>query len=71
MNDAIQVRLGKLGERTEEFTLSGNATVKDLIAASGKETAGYSIRVNNEAAELTTTLDDDDIVQLLPAVKGG
>lgn len=71
MNDAIQVRLGKLGERTEEFTLASNATVKDLIVASGKETAGYTIRVNNEAADLNTALGDDDIVQLLPQVKGG
>lgn len=71
MHDIIQVRLGKLGARTEEFTLNGNATVKDLVTASGVETAGYQFRVNSEVADLNTELSDGDIVVLLAAVKGG
>lgn len=74
MDNFIQVKLGKLGARTAEYTLTDGATVQDLVTAAkadGFDAAGYTPRVNNEVATLTTTVYDGDIVTFIAAVKGG
>lgn len=69
--ETIQVKYGKLGARTEEYTLAENATVGQLLTAAGADVAGYILRVNGDVATVGTILDDGDIVTLMPAVKGG
>lgn len=69
--ETIQVGLGALNQRTENFTLAENATVSDLLTAAGKESQGYTFTVNGETASLNDHLDDGDVVVRLQAVKGG
>lgn len=72
MNGAtIQVRLGKLGEITREYTLAADATAADLAKAAGVEMQGYKPNINNTAAEWTSRLTNGAIVVLTQAVKGG
>lgn len=71
MDKTIQVKYGKLGARTEEYTLAENATVGQLLTAAGADVAGYTPRLNGETAGVSSVLYDGDIVTLMPAVKGG
>lgn len=69
--NTIQVKYGKLGARTEEYTLAENATVGHLLTAASADVAGYTPRVNGDTANISDTLEDGDIVTLMPSVKGG
>ena len=72
MQDVISVGIGTIGTATKMFTLAEGSKVKDLVAAAGMSTAGYTFRIagNGDVSE-SHVLSNNDIVALVPNVKNG
>lgn len=69
--NTIQVKVGTVGQRSEEYTLNSGAKVRDALQVAGKEADNLDIRINGSIANLDTTLSNGDFVLLSPRVKGG
>jgi len=65
------VKVAEMGAEVREFSLGAGASVTDALEAAEIESSGRDIRVNSEAATMTTELQDGDIVTLVNKVEGG
>lgn len=65
------VKVARLGEQVKEVDLGSGGTVEQAISGAGSNPQGTQVRVNGEAAEMSATLRDGDVVTLVPQIKGG
>lgn len=70
MADVKYVKVSRLGSQVKEIALDDGQTVGEVITLAGFELGSSSVKVNGEIAELTDSLEDDDRVLIVPAVKG-
>ncbi len=67
----ITVSIVKFGQQTRTTTVSQGSTVKDALASIGFGTDGFTLSKNGSPTTLDSQLNDQDIIQLIPKVKGG
>ncbi len=68
----MKVKVLCLGRAAKEVTLDDGSTVEDAIVESGfPKDSGYSRHVNGNHAMDSDTVQDGDVVTLVPQVKGG
>lgn len=67
----ITVKVVKFGQQTVPATVPSGSTVKDALEAIKYGLDGYTISLNGSPGTLDSVLTDQDIVQLVPKVKGG
>jgi hypothetical protein len=71
MSNAITVKVGQIGQRTEEAMLESGATVRQALNTVGREVPeGYGVEVNSAEATLDTRLSDGDMVVVAKGAKG-
>lgn len=67
----LTVKVAKLGSRVVELTVASGTTVAQALAALQMSNEGFETRVNGMPAHDGTFLRDNDIVTLIPKIKGG
>lgn len=68
----MEVRVAKLGEEVKTVTVVEEATVKSALEKAGYEPREKDVlMVNGEEAGPETEIHENDIVTLVPKVKGG
>jgi len=67
----ITVKVARLGNTVQEVALNEGASVQDALTAADLAVDGEEIRINSSNANLTDEVRNDDIVTLVPKVKGG
>lgn len=67
----LRARIVQLGKGIFEFTGEAGATVEAGLAAAGISAERMEIRVRGRRAEVTTPLQDGDLVTVIPLIKGG
>lgn len=67
------VKVGRTGGRVEEYSLEGDEpTVGDALALAGLSVSkGDRIRLNGDAADEDTIVEDGDIITMAGKVSGG
>ena len=65
------IKVARLGTAVQDIFLNTGQNVSDALAAAGLEKDNEEIRINSTSADLESTLEDGDIVTLVPKVKGG
>jgi molybdopterin converting factor small subunit len=69
---SIRVRVLQLGRRVMQHTGAPGITIERLLEEVGLTAApGLDVRVNGRSAPLENTLNDGDVVTLIPRIKGG
>ncbi len=68
-NKMKTVKVAKLGSAVVELLLEDNATLEEAIAAAGISKDGCDVRINGRNS--CGTLNDRDMITLVPAFKGG
>ena len=68
---SVLVKVARLGTAVQELALNAGAKVSDALEAADLTVENEEIRVNNSASTVSTLLNDNDIVTLVPKVKGG
>ena len=66
----LEVRVGKVPGRIENYALNGDRTVRAALAVAGLTQGDLEIKVNSQPATLDTTLNDGDQVVLCKKIKG-
>ena len=70
--NTVAVKIGVLGGSIQEFAMTSDNTVADLIERSGVDPTEKSVSVNNRTADVSMKLSDGDLVILQnKEVKGG
>ena len=67
----ITVKVARMGSTVETVALEDGATVQQALDAASLSVDREEIRVNSTAATTENVLRTDDIVTLVPKVKGG
>lgn len=65
------VRIARLGAEVKEVALEPKATVADALRVAGVDTKGFEVRLNGVAVDGTKKTQKDDIITLVPQIKGG
>jgi sulfur carrier protein ThiS len=68
---AMRVRVLQLGRQVIDHTPTEGATVQSVLQQVGITDRGMDVRVNGATAEATTVLQDNDVVTVIPRIKGG
>ena len=66
----LNVRIGTMPGRINEFALENGATVKEALEIADLTTEGYQIKVNGEQVDEGKILSDGDLVLLVKQIKG-
>lgn len=66
----LNVRIGTMPGRINEFALENGATVKEALEIADLTAEGYQIKVNGEQADEEKVLSDGDLVLLVKQIKG-
>ena len=66
----LNVRIGTMPGRINEFALENGATVKEALEIADLATEGYQIKVNGEQVDEGKILSDGDLVLLVKQIKG-
>jgi sulfur carrier protein ThiS len=66
----LNVRIGTMPGRINEFALENGATVKEALEIADLTTEGYQIKVNGEQVDEEKVLSDGDLVLLVKQIKG-
>ena len=66
----LNVRIGTMPGRINEFALEDGATVKEALEIADLTTEGYQIKVNGEQVDEEKVLNDGDLVLLVKQIKG-
>lgn len=66
----INIKVGKVPGRVEEYVLNGERTVAAALAVAGLDPTGYTITVNGWPPESGDELEDGDQVLLGKKTKG-
>jgi molybdopterin converting factor small subunit len=64
------VKVGKLGESVQEYSLTNGETVADLLEMAGIELENEELQRNGQRVDLETVLENGDIVMVVPKVAG-
>ena len=67
----INVRIVQLGKGIFHYEEKGNVTVEAGLVAAGITAGNMDVRVNGKRAPLDQTLQDGDLVTIIPLIKGG
>ncbi len=67
----INVRIVQLGKGIFHYEEKGNVTVEAGLVAAGITAGTMDVRVNGKRAPLGQTLQDGDLVTIIPLIKGG
>jgi molybdopterin converting factor small subunit len=67
----IRVTLLQLGKRAQVVALPAGADVAQAFERGGMELRGKDVRLNGRAVELDHQLADNDLITLIPRIKGG
>lgn len=67
----INVRIVQLGKGIFHYEEKGNVTVEAGLVAAGITAGNMDVRVNGKRAPLGQTLQDSDLVTIIPLIKGG
>ncbi len=67
----INVRIVQLGKGIFHYEEKGNVTVEAGLVAAGITAGNMDVRVNGKRAPLGQTLQDGDLVTIIPLIKGG
>ena len=72
MDNIITVKVGPVPGRVTEYTMNGGEerTVRGALALASLSADGYEIRLNGEAADMDTAVDDGDVVLLVKKIRG-
>lgn len=65
------VKIARLGDQVVEYFIEDGATVGTILDEAGINPEGYDLRVNGVPSSRDTTLEDGDVITLIPPVKGG
>ena len=66
----LNVRIGTMPGRINEFVLENGATVKEALEIADLTAEGYQIKVNGEQVDEEKVLNDGDLVLLVKQIKG-
>ena len=66
----LNVRIGTMPGRINEFALENGATVKEALEIADLAIEGYQIKVNGEQVDEGKILSDGDLVLLVKQIKG-
>lgn len=69
-NTSVTVKIGYFPGVLKTVHLNGARTVADAIDGADLESSGYTIRVNDEVANMETILSDGDTIHLAKQIKG-
>ena len=64
------VKVGKLGESVQEYSLTNGETVADLLEMASIELENEEVQRNGQRVELDSMLENGDIVMVVPKVAG-
>jgi hypothetical protein len=70
-DDAPVARVVVLGRSVRRVAFQPGATLGQVLAEAGIDTAGRDLHVNGRPAGTDTTLADGDLVTVIPRVRGG
>lgn len=65
------VKVAELGQVAVEVSLDDNATVADALRAANKSSSNKDIRIDGTNVSETHRISDQDVIALVPKVKGG
>ena len=69
------IRAAKLGEAVQLIEVDADATLMEVVKSAGGDMENFEVRVNNNTiesgAENSLVPVDQDIVTMVPAIKGG
>ena len=65
------IKVARLGTAVQQVALENGATVADALTAADLQVDNEEIRINQHDASESDVLHNDDIVTLVPKVKGG
>jgi sulfur carrier protein ThiS len=68
---SINVKIVQLGKGIFHYEEKGNVTVGAGLVAAGITAGNMDVRVNGKRAPLGQTLQDGDLVTIIPLIKGG
>jgi sulfur carrier protein ThiS len=68
---AMRVRVLQLGRRVVDYAAQEGATVGVVLEQVGIGGPGMDVRVNGATAESTSVLHNDDVITVIPRIKGG
>lgn len=66
----MTIKFGVMPGRINEFVLEEGSTVSTVADLAGESLSGYMIKVNGDAANADTVLNDGDTVILSKQLKG-
>lgn len=70
-SEEVLVKVGRSGGKVEEYSVSEDATVLDVLNAAGLTlTKGERLRLNGGAAEEDDGIDDGDVITISGKVAG-
>ena len=67
----MRVKLVQLGRGVIERDVDPATTLRQLLDAEEIPTAGMEVRVNASRVEVEHRLEEDDLVTIVPMIKGG
>jgi putative ubiquitin-RnfH superfamily antitoxin RatB of RatAB toxin-antitoxin module len=70
MSQNIPVSIKEVGGFNDVVLVQAGATVRDALEVAGLSTEAKTIRLNNEDATLQTTLKANDLLYVVPSIKG-
>ena len=70
MSSAKLVKIGRLGDSVQEYALTNGDTVAELLEQAGIELENEELQRNGGRVNPDTTLENGDIVLIVPKVQG-
>lgn len=67
----MKIRVLQLGRRVIDHDAPQGATIESVLAEAAIDTRGMDVHVNGEAAEPNRVLLHDDVLTVIPRIKGG
>lgn len=65
------VKVAKVGEKVKEVALEDGQTVADALKVAKKTEEGVEVRLNGKPTKLTAKVRDNDVITLVPQIRGG
>ena len=67
----MKIKILRLGHSATEIEVPSGSTVKDAIEKSGLPCEGFSLTVNGLTETTGSSLNDGDVLTMVPKVAGG
>ena len=65
------VKIARLGDQVKEVFIEDGATVGSVLDEFDVDAEGWDLRVNGNPSSRETSLEDGDVITLVPPIKGG